>query len=231
MSTRRDLLRLAGLAGVAGLAGCLSSAEQPTPTPTPDDGELPAPGAGGSEPSQLETPPGATHRVSVTAQDDAPDLPVRPRVELADPYATPGSPPVLKVTVENPTDEAVTIGEYRGVVFQYVVSDDQTFILLPHSERSTEGEPDRTTPDYDVAGDGCWRLTDGTGITAEYGTVEVPAKGELVAFVGLYAAPDASACLPTGEHRFGATYSYFPDGMDGEPERDDWGFSLSVEEL
>lgn len=231
MSTRRSLLRAAGLAGVAALAGCTAIANDDTALP---DGGSDGDGPGGSQPSDLDHPPDATHIARITAQDDAPDLPVRPSVSLADPYVTQGSPPVVRVTVENPTDEPVAIGEYRPVVFQYVPSDDDAYVFLPHSERSTAGEPDRATPDYEVEGDGCWRLTSGIGQTLEYGTVEIPAKGTLTAFVGLYATRDAGRCAPPGERRFEASYNYFENGVpsDGDDTRSEsWGFSLTVEEL
>lgn len=222
MSTRRDLLRLAGLAGVSGLAGCTTIAGE---EPTTDPGD-------GTRPSERDSPPGATHRISLATSDDAPALPVRLRVAVADAYATSGSPPVLRVDVDNPTDEPVAVGEYRAVVFQYVYAGARTLVLLPHSDRSTEGEPDREIPDYEMTSDGCWKLASYPGQTLEYGTVEIPANGTLTAFVGLYATPDADACLPAGDHRFQATYARFSDGGHGSPsETDRWGFSLAVEEL
>ncbi|WP_255195304.1 hypothetical protein [Halorarius litoreus] len=232
MSTRRSLLRAAGVAGVVALAGCTAIANDDS-DPLPDGGSD-GDGPGGSQPSDLEHPPDATHIARITGQDDAPDLPIRPRVSLADPYVTQGSPPVVRVDVENPTDDPVVVGEYRGVVFQYVGSDDRTYVFLPHSERSTEGDPDRTRPEYDVEGDGCWRLTSGIAVTQEYGTVEVPANGTLTAYVGLYASEDAGRCTPLGERRFETVYNYFEDGVPGGEDttrNDRWGFSLSVEEL
>lgn len=228
MSTRRTFLRVAGLAGVATLAGCTAIASD-DPAPLPDGG---GDGPGGSQPSDLEHPRDATHRVVLGDQDAAPDLPVRPHVELADPYVTAGSPPVLQVTVENPTDSSVVVGEYRDVVFQYVYSEDGAYVCLPHSERSTAGDPDRATPDYAVAGDGCWQLDSHPMVTEEYGTVEIPAGGELTAFVGLYTSPDAGECVPLGDYRLETTYASFPDGLDGDdPQSERWGLSLTVEEL
>jgi len=224
MVTRRSVLRAAGIAGIVGLAGCTAGANDSPMTDGGDDGT-------GSEPSDREVPPDATSRASVTAQDNPPELPVTPQVSLADPFATGSSPPVLRVDVDNPTDAPVVLGEYRDVVFQYVVdSADNELMLLPHSQRSTSGDPDRATPDYDVEGDGCWRLTDQIAVTQEYGTVEVPAGGTLTAYVGLYGLPEAGECLPAGERRFETTYSYYPDGLGGDDREDaTWGFSLSVE--
>lgn len=224
MVTRRSLIRAAGIAGTAGLAGCTARVNDDPLTDGGTDGD-----GTGSQPSDHDYPPGATHRATLVSQDPAPDLPVAPRVSLADPYVTGGSPPVLRVDVDNTADRPAVLGEYRDVVFQYVHSD-RDAVLLPHSERSTSGDPDRVTPDYGVEGDGCWRLAGHIAVTEEYGTVDVPAVGTLTAYVGLYGLPGAAECLPTGEHRFEATYSYYPDGLGGG-EREDatWGFSLSVE--
>jgi hypothetical protein len=224
MQTRRTFVRGAGLVGLAALAGCTAIADGGS-TP-PDD---PGTSGPGTEPTELEVPPDATHRVTVASVDDAPDLPVRPRVSLADPFLTSGSPPALRIDVENPTDEAVTVGEYRAVVFQYVHSADRGYLLLPLSERSTEGDPDRVRGDYEVTDEGCFQLTEPIAVTMEYGTVEIPAGGTLTAYVGLYVAPDADDCPPVGEHRFEANYSVAPLADDGDDER--WGFSLSVEAL
>lgn len=223
MVTRRSLLRAAGIAGIVGLAGCTARGND---LPPATDGGTDGDGTG-SEPSERDYPPGATHRATLVSQDAAPDLPVTPRVSLADPYVTGGSPPVLRVDVDNTADRPVVLGEYRDVVFQYV-ADGEDAILLPHSERSTSGDPDRATPDYGVEGDGCWRLTDHIAVTEEYGTVEVPAGGTLTAYVGLYGLPGAEDCLPTDERRFEATYSYYPGGLGDEREDATWGFTLSV---
>jgi hypothetical protein len=232
MVTRRSVLRAVGIAGIAGLAGCTA---QTNDLPVADGGTNDGDGTG-SQPSELEHPPDAR----IVAQDPAPELPVAPQVSLADPYVTGGSPPVLRVDVDNTSDAPVVLGEYRAVVFQYVHGgSDGELMLLPHSERSTEGEPDRTTPEYEVEGEGCWRLSSGMAITQEYGTVEVPVGGTLTAFVGLYGLPgnengnaEDGDCLPTGEHRFEATYSYYPDGLGGDDREDAaWGFTLSLERI
>lgn len=213
--TRRDALGAVGLVGFAGLAGC-------TAAPEPSD---PATDGG-------TRPPDATRRVTVVSRDDPPDLPVRPRVSLADPFATDGSPPVLRADVENPTDDPVVVAEYREVVFQYVGAVDAPFVLLPHSERSTTGDPDRTGPPFETVGDGCWRLTDRVAVTMEYGTVEIPAGGTLTAFVGLYGVAGSEGCLPPGEYRFEATYAHYPEGLDGgDPDTATWGLRLRVDSL
>lgn len=227
MQTRRDLLRAAGLLGAAGLAGCTAIADDPDDSTPPAD-----PGSSGpaSEPTELEVPRDATHRATIASVDEATDLPVRPRVSLADPFLTSGGPPVLRVDVENPTDEAVTVGEYRDVVFQYVRSMDGAYVLLPLSERSTDGEPDRVRGDYEVTDEGCFQLAEPIAVTMEYGTVEIPAGGTLTAFVGLYVSSDAYGCTPVGDHRFGAAYNVAPLAED-DSASERWGFTLSVEEL
>ncbi|MFC7098986.1 hypothetical protein [Halobaculum marinum] len=238
MHTRRSLLQsggLLGLAGVTGLAGCTATANDDDPLPDGgDDGS--GDGNGGSEPSDREYPPGSTHEATITGVDDAPDLPVAPRVSLANPYVTEGQPVVLRVDVDNPTDEPVRIGEYRPVVFQYVYDTDGTLVWYPHSERSTDGEPDRAVPDLDLADDGCWRLASGIAQTMEYGTVEIPANGTLTAYVGLYATADApepaDGCFPTGAFRFDTNYTVFADGMDGDDNPSaTWGFDLAIETI
>lgn len=227
MQTRRSLIHGAGLLGLAALAGCTAIADEPSDgTPSNDSGSS----GPGSEPTELKIPPDATHRVAITSVDKPPNLPIRPRVSLADPFLTSGSPPALRVDVENPTNEAVTVGEYRAVVFQYVRSEDGAYFLLPLSERSTEGEPDRVRGDYEVTDEGCFKLVNPVAVTMEYGTVEIPAGGTLTAFVGLYVSPDAYDCTPVGDHRFTTSYSVAPLADDAkEPIR--WGFSLSVEAL
>ncbi|MFC6784722.1 hypothetical protein ACFQFH_02260 [Halobaculum halobium] len=231
MQHRRALLRAAGGLGLAGLAGCAGLANGTTDRPLPDGGN-------DTRPSDREYPPDATHRSRIAAQDPAPELPVRPRVGLANPYVTDGSPIVARLDVVNETDEAVVVGEYRPVVFQYVRSADGTLVWYPHSERSIDGEPDRSVPDLTLADDGCWRLASGIAQTMEYGTVEIPAGGMLTAFVGLYVTHDAasagggSGCFPTGSFRFEASYATHPDGVasdTGPAAR--WGFDLVVEEI
>ncbi|KAB7515869.1 hypothetical protein DM867_01630 [Halosegnis rubeus] len=231
-STRRALLRVAGVATAAGLAGCTGSPS--------DGGSGDTGGADTETPTDTETPPpeDAAGRVRLVSSDDNPDLAVEPAVIVVEEFVTADGPAVLRVDVENPTDETV-VGEYRDVVFQYVSSSDFSYQLLPHSERSTTGVPERERPPYPTDEDApCWRLTEPLAQTTEYGTVSIPADGTLTAFVGLYANPDAETCLPTGEHRFEATYGIEePVGTSSGTATDDawttaeWGFSLSVESL
>ncbi|WP_073307743.1 hypothetical protein [Halobaculum gomorrense] len=135
MSDRRALLRGAGAIGLAGLAGCAGLANGTTERSLPDGGDdFGGDDSGGDDtcPFDRESPPDATHEATVTGQDAPPEaVPVRPRVSLADPSVTSGSPIVLRVDVDNGTDEVVVIGEYRPVVFQYVRSADGTFVWYP----------------------------------------------------------------------------------------------------
>lgn len=223
------------MAGLAGLAGCAGLANGTTDRPLSDGGNG-SDSNDGTRPSDREYPPGATHEATISARDAAPDLSVRPRVSLTNPYVTDGSPVVLRVDVENDTDEPVVIGEYRPVVFQYVRSADGTLVWYPHSERSTAGEPDRSLPDLDLADEGCWRLASGIAQTMEYGTVELPAAGTLTAFVGLYVGHDApigGECFPTGTARFEATYADHTGGIAGGENAPSatWGFDLTVEAI
>lgn len=215
MPTRRSVLRAAGLAGVAGLAGCAATEEA-------SDG-------GATE----RTPPAdAVGRVRVAERTDQPDLSVEPRVSAVDPFVTSETTAVLRVDVDNTASDQVTLGEYRSVVFQYTHSGSDECVLLPHSERSTEGPPERSPPDVETTGgDDCWRLASKVVVTAEYGTVEIPADGTLTAFVGVYAADEARSCLPTGEHAFESTYSVDPLDEETPDESASWGFTLAVEEL
>ncbi|WP_073307745.1 hypothetical protein [Halobaculum gomorrense] len=98
------------------------------------------------------------------------------------------------------------------------------------------GQPDRATPDLELAEDGCWKLTSGIAQTMEYGTVEILAGGTLTAFVGLYASHEAAVpdgCFLTGEFRFDATDTDMSDGRTGgeNPPSASWGFDLRVDPL
>ncbi|WP_435195019.1 hypothetical protein [Natronomonas sp. EA1] len=214
--SRRTLLRALGAGTSTALAGCLTGYR-------PDTGQNELP------PGPENPPMNASHHVAIESRDALPDFPVVPEIEVVEPYAMPEHPPVLRATVRNPTDEPVTIGEYRAVVFMYAHAKDRA-ILLPHSERVVNGTPTPTGREYPVVGDGCWRLTDHVPVTAEYGTVEVPAGGRVSALVGLYGAPEQSACLPTGNTRFTASYSIAPL-TDGKRQSGRWGFALRVRRL
>jgi hypothetical protein len=215
MPNQRTVLSAVGLAGVVGLAGC---------TGTED--------ASDDETTERTPPADAVGRVRVAGRTDQPDLPVEPHVSAVDPFVTSETTAVLRVDVDNTASDQVTLGEYRSVVFQYVHSESGDYVLLPHSERSTEGPPERSPADVETAGGAdCWQLDSKLAVTAEYGTVEIPADGTLTAFVGVYAADEARSCLPTGEHAFESTYSVDPLDEETSDESASWGVTLAVEEL
>lgn len=167
--TRRGLARVAaglGAATLVGLAGCDDLPNETRPA-----------GSGG---------PGVT----IVSTDEAPDLPVRPSVEIVCEAATTDHPPRLRTTLGNTGSEPIRVGEGRAVHFEHVTSDDGLLTLLPPT-------PDR---DYPAESD-CWRLTENVAITEEYRTFEIAAGESSSRPVDLYATPDADGCLPVGEHR------------------------------
>ena len=211
--TRRDLLRLAGLSGTALVAGCLSNGG-PTATPTDDlPTDTPTDDSGGTRPTGTGGP-----GVSVVAIDEAPDLPIRPTVEVVTEAATEATPPQLRVTVTNEADEVISIGEGRDVVFAYVADEDGLLILLPAGE------------EYPAEA-GCWRLTEGIAVTEEYRTTELDPGESTSQLLDLYALPGEDACLPVGQFRFTSTYSVArgPDRIPTEGSSAEWGFTVTLE--
>jgi len=232
---RRALLRIGGAVATGLLAGCLGGVRPPAIRTDggsgdggPGDGDggsggddgAPDPGndtdgAGGTRPRGTGGP-----GVSIVAVDDAPDLPVRPGVSVAREAATESHPPQLRVTLTNESDEPVSVGEGRAVVFAYVADDSRALILLPAGG------------DY-PADPGCWRLAEPIAVTEEY-RIRTLDPGETVSTrVDLYATPGEDACLPVGRFRFETTYSVapgrdaLPDGENGQRGR--WGFFVTLE--
>jgi hypothetical protein len=226
--TRRAVLALSGVALTGSLAGCTGAApaddsatdtDTPTPTEMPDgtatDGGLPGSdddsGAGGTRPEGTGGP-----GVTIVAVDDAPDLPVRPSVELVREAATADHPPQLRTTLTNTTDSPVRVGEGRAVHFEYVDDEAGQLILLP-ADGDYPAEPD------------CWRLTEGLAITEEYRTFEILPDEPSSRLVDLYgAATDEDSCLPVGEYRFETTVAVVSEGGDSEQSAR-WGFSVLLE--
>ncbi|WP_435195017.1 hypothetical protein [Natronomonas sp. EA1] len=231
MHTRRAVI--AGFLGSVALAGCLGddrTAPREDPATDQPDDDLPPAGDDGPDDSQLsdrEYPPGTTHEVSIVATDDTPEIPLAISIELADPYASSGSPPALLVRVTNLSDGTLGVGEERGALFRYVGADGT--ILLPHGEYAVDREPDRTTPEYPT--NDCGGLTEGIAIAEYYGTHTLPAGSFVAGAVGLYATDDG--CLASGEYRFETTYQTFPEGDIGAETSGQatWGFTLRVEEV
>ena len=212
---RRRVLHLGAAALPVALAGCASSGgpsgsggtESPTATPTP---------------SPTPTPAGTP--IGVVSTDDQPDVPVEYGATMVEPLATDEHPARLGVTIRNPTDSAVVLGEERAVQFHHVTSEDGALYLLPAGSRAEEfAEP------------GCWRLTEGVAVATYYGTLAVPA-GESVSAESYVLGSDdlpEGACLPTGEHRVvtrgraAASEEPILGGGDDATEFE-WGFTLRV---
>jgi len=143
---------------------------------------------------------------------------------MAEPLATDEHPARVRVTIRNPTDSEVVLGEERAVQFHHVTSEDDALYLLPAGDGVEE-----------FADPGCWRLTDRVAVAEYYGTIPVSA-GETVraeSFVlGSADLPEGS-CLPQGEHRVRTSGRAAPSA-DGVLEESDettdfeWGFTLRV---
>jgi hypothetical protein len=223
MSTRRVLLRTGAVASVALLGGCLGSA----PTNGSGDGRnLDGDGSGpdGADDSATDdaggTRPTGTGGPGVTLVDvdDPPELPVRPSIEVVREAATTDHPPQLRATVANESDEPVSVGEGRAIVFAYVTAESGELILLPAGGT------------YPAEAD-CWRLTEGIAVTEEYRTVTLEPGESTTRLVDLYGTPDGDGCLPVSEHRFSTTISAAvgPDAMASEGSSARWGFSVLLE--
>lgn len=218
---RRQVLGLGAAALPTALAGCTSSGgsggredtEMPTVTPT----RSPSP-----SPSPSPTPAGTP--VEVVSRDDQPDVPVEYEVAMAERLATDEHPARIVVTIRNPTDSAVVLGEERAVRFHHVRSGDGMLYLLPAGGRVEE-----------LAEPGCWRLTEGVAIATYYGTVAVPADGSVGAESYVLGSADLpeGACLPSGEHRVvtsGRAAASAESVLGGGDDATDfeWGFTLHV---
>ncbi len=234
--TRRDLLKASVLTVTATLAGCIGDGpgsdrpggdngtdrtdETPTedgsPTPT-DDGALPG---GNDTNGSGETRPRGTGGPGITlAGTDANDGPLEYRIEVLREAATDDAPPRIRVSVTNPGDTPLVVGEGRAAVFAYVRDVDEQLILLP-----IDGEyPARA---------GCWRLTDSIAVTEEYRTFTLDAGETVATDLDLYALPGEDACLPVGEYGFETTYDAAPadEGLDSEDATGGrWGFRVLLE--
>lgn len=212
---RRQVLGLGVAALPVALAGCTSSGgpggSEDTETPTAAPSPSPSP-----------TPTGT--RIDIVSRAEAPDIPVEYDVTMAEPLATDEHPARLLVTIRNPTDSEVVLGEERAVQFHHVTSEDGALYLLPAGGRVEEfAEP------------GCWRLTEHVAVAAYYGTTAVPAGGSISAESCVLGSADLpeDACLPTGEYRVvtsgRAAASAEPLLGGGDDATDfEWGFTLRV---
>lgn len=198
---RRHLLALGGVAVPVILPGC----SQP-------------PGSG----SGTETDDTA---VSIVARADQPTAPVEYAVEMVTPLATTERPARLRVTITNPTDATVILGEERDVQFHHVASDARTLYLYPAGDGTERGP---VSP-------GCWQLTEYVAVPEYYGTVPLEAGKAIRTEAAVYGHPelDAGTCLPAGDHRLrtmgvtGEDEAAFDD--DSGLTEFDWGFTLRVE--
>lgn len=209
--TRRMILRTTGLltAGVfAGGSADGNNIEQimNTPDDKPNfthgdfDESTKTPSNNASD-TAYETRPAGIDRSGIMLRsiDDAPALSVKPSVEVVKPRVTDEHPPRLRVTLENTSNERVTVGEGRSIFFQFVSDDSRKLVLLPTGGKYP-------------AKRGCWRLTEEIAITMEYQTVSLDPGESHSKCLDLYATPDegSDACFPMGEFRFETRYNVEP---------------------
>lgn len=197
---RREALALGGLGLPVILSGCLQ-----------------APGGG-------DGPGSDGVRITITGRDNQPAVPVEYDVELVNSLATSTRPARLRVSITNPSDETVVLGEERDVQFHHVESNDDALYLHPADDASWAGpvEP------------GCWQMTEYVGVPEYYGTVAIDSGETLRADSYVYGHPELpeGSCLPAGEHRLdsrgiaGDDESAIFDGTD--TTEFEWGFTLGV---
>ncbi|MDS0300854.1 hypothetical protein NDI76_19065 [Halogeometricum sp. S1BR25-6] len=234
-TTRRSLVGTCGIGTLALLAGCMGNGggdtetetttgtetgtETPTGTESPTDAETETPPGEGTGNETGGTRPEGTGGpgINIASTDDAPDAPVRPSVEVIEDTATEEHPPMLRATVTNESDQAVTLGEGRAIVFAYQYDTEEHLMLLPADE------------DYPAEA-GCWRLTDGIAVTEEYRTVTLEPGESTSQDLGLYGAPtQEDVCLPVGEYRFESTFSVMDEAGGEEQSSFTWGFGVLLE--
>lgn len=218
---RRSLLRLGATALPLSLAGCSDGdpgGETPTSSPSPTRTPTSTPTS-----TPTATPGTDETRVEVTETATQPDVDVEYAVEMAEPLATAEHPARLQVTISNPTDQKVVLGEERAVQFHHVSSQDEALYLVPAGGGNSTG-----------ADEGCWRLTEPVAVAEYYGTVTVPPGDSLVAASQVYGRWDLpeGVCLPEGEHRM-LTSGRAADSAEGVLEDEggtdfEWGFTLQV---
>lgn len=191
--------------------------ETPTETASPTETEtLTEEGTGnetgGTRPEETGGP-----GINIASTDEIPDAPVRPAIEIIEDTATEEHPPMLRATVTNESDQAVTLGEGRAIVFAYRYDTEDHLMLLP-ADGDYPAEP------------GCWRLTDGIAVTEEYRTVTLEPGESTSQELGLYGAPtQEDVCLPVGEYRFESTFSIMDEAGEQEQSSFTWGFTVLLE--
>lgn len=130
--------------------------------------------------------------VRITGRADQPAAPVDYGVEMVTSVATPDRPARLRVSVTNPSDRPVVLGEERAVQFHHVTSLDDALYLHPAGEETWDGP----------VNPGCWQLTEYVAVPEYYGTIPLDAGETTQADAYVYGHPDlpASTCLPEGDH-------------------------------
>jgi len=220
---RRQVLRLGAAALPLAIAGCTSMGGNGGGTGTPPLSPTDPPTATAS-PSPSSTPTPAGTPVEVVSTDDDPGVPVEYAATMAEPLATAEHPARLQVTIRNPTDGEVVLGEERAVQFHHVTSEDGALYLLPAGS-----DPEA------FADPGCWRLTDRVAVPEYYGTVTVPAGRSVEAesyVMGSADLPDGASLL-SGEHRIETSGLAAPSADDvlentGDATEFEWGFTLRI---
>lgn len=215
-TTRRRYLHGlgAGSALLVGSAGCLGRA--PGDDGSNDDGGLDGndgssdDGADGTRPKGTGGP-----GVSIRSVDDLGDFPVSVEVEIITEAATESSPPQLRTSLTNTTEETVVVGEGRAAHLEYVSDDARALVFLPSADEFP-AEP------------GCWRLTDDVLTTDEYRTFELKPGATSERVVGLYATVGEDACLPVGEYQFRTPISIGEPGS-GDGPSGEWGLTIVLE--
>ncbi|WP_193308690.1 hypothetical protein [Halorubrum halophilum] len=153
--------------------------------------------------------------ISVRSVDGLGDFPVSVAVAVVNEAATESSPPRIRTTLTNTSEEPVTVGEGRAAHLEYVYDDTRALVWLPAAD-AFPAEP------------GCWRLTDSVVTTEEYRTFDLEPGATSERSVDLYATPGEDACLPVGEYRFRTPVSIGgPDSADGSSG--EWGLTVVLE--
>ncbi len=199
---RRQLLVRGGFTIPISLGGCVQAPRSDGGTPS---GEVP---------------------VTITSQADQPAVPVEYGVEMVRAGATNDEPAILRVSITNPTDATVVVGEERDIKFHHVSSTDETVYLYPTGDAGNRGPVVQ----------GCWQLTEYVAVPEYYGTVTLSPGETGRAESYVYGHPElpAETCLPAGEHRLVTT------GVAGDTEADvtededatefEWGFMFQIGE-
>jgi hypothetical protein len=160
--------------------------------------------------------------VTIISRAEQPDAPIQYAAEMAEPLATNEHPARLRVTIRNPTDEQVVIGEERAVVFHHVSSTSEELYFHP------------TGGDAPVEA-GCWRLTEPVAVAEYYGTISIGAGESIEAESFVYGHPNlpATSCLPPGKHQISTTGRAANDADAGFEDEEasvfDWGLALQIQ--